>query len=363
MRAATGMHETSEQERAGLSASAAGQHRSMRRASRGQIIIMFAAALIGLIGLIGLATDLGYAFVERRTMQNAADSGAIAGAHTISKSTTSAPLVVFNDVKSMAQANRLASQNPTVTNCQYVDDTDTAIASCSVPVPSNATGVSVTVTETHKTFFVGLLPGGPNTVSTHASAIAHVQSLKKLPTDGPFLVCGVSTDVVSAHGNQSMSIAIKDSNGKWIINPAANDVTFEIHGPQISRCNTQSADFKGVASQSVNRGLTIPNWFTYTNGDTAGPVEQSVLGIDGCKAGQDVNNCVAFLPIAVTDPNQSAHPNQLYTVLIAPFYIFQPTNPNSVTYGTLIGDYVVDGEGVPGWIPGQQQPIIIRLTK
>jgi Flp pilus assembly protein TadG len=324
---------------------------------------MFAAAMIGLIGMLGMATDLGYAFVERRTMQNAADAGAIAGAHTISNSTTSAPLTVLNDVKTTAQANRLGSQKPTVSSCQYVDDSDATLGPCSEPVPSAATGVSVTAKETHNTFFIGLIPYGPKTVSTSASAIAHVQTLEKLPTDGPFLVCGISTDVVSAHGNQTMDIATQDANGNWIINPAANNVTFEIHGPQISRCNTHSADFKGVASQSTNRELNVPDWFTFTNGDVAGPVEQSVLGIDGCQAGQVVNNCVAFLPIAVTNSNQSTHPNQLYTVLVAPFYIFQPTNPNSVTYGTLIGDYVVDGQGVPGWIPGQQQPVIIRLTR
>ncbi len=78
-----------------------------KHASRGQILILVAGALVALIGLVGLATDLGYAFAERRTMQNSADSGALAGAHTLSKSSTTAPLTVHKQRK----RRRLGKQN------------------------------------------------------------------------------------------------------------------------------------------------------------------------------------------------------------------------------------------------------------
>ena len=99
MRSAPGIHTTNDQNCAGRRARTAGSRQSTRRASRGQIIIMFAAALVGLVGLLGLATDLGYAFVQRRTMQNAADAGAIAGAHAISKSLPADPISVLSDVR------------------------------------------------------------------------------------------------------------------------------------------------------------------------------------------------------------------------------------------------------------------------
>ncbi|HVX30029.1 MAG TPA: pilus assembly protein TadG-related protein [Nitrolancea sp.] len=332
-------------------------------ASRGQIIIMFAAALIGLIGLLGLATDLGYAFIQRRTMQNAADAGAIAGAHTILKSNPASPSIILDDVKDTASENKTGDAKPTVTHCQYVDDGDNELGSCSDPVPTGATGVSVTVKETHNTFFIKLIPGGPKTVSTKATAIAHVQVLQGLPGDGPFLVCGVNTDVISGHSNP-LSVAIKDAGGHWILNPEANGVVFQIHGPQINHCGLQSSDFKGAALQSTNKLLQTPDWFSFSNGDNAGPIAESVLGIQGCKAnGLPVNNCVAFLPVAVPDPNQSAHPGKLWTVLIAPFYIQQIGSSGNKHSGTLIGDYVVEGSGIPGWTPDNPLPTVIRLTK
>ena len=55
-------------------------------ASPGQILIMFAIVLTSLLGAVGLAVDLGVAFSQRRTMQTAADAGALAGTRLIAKS-------------------------------------------------------------------------------------------------------------------------------------------------------------------------------------------------------------------------------------------------------------------------------------
>jgi hypothetical protein len=352
--------------------SASEPRRTTHHVTRGQIVILLAGALIGLIGMIGLATDLGYAFAERRTMQNAADAGAIAGAHTISKSTTNAPLIVLSDVRETAEANRIGSAHPTVTYCQYVADDNTKLGSCSDPVPVGATGVSVTVKETHKTFFIGIIPGGPNTVSTQASATAHVQLLQGLPGDGPFLVCGLDPDVINGNGHGSdidilipnPSVPDPNATGHWILNPDANGAVFEIHGPQINHCGLQASNFKGAALQQSNKTLQVPNWFSFSNGDNAGPITQSVLGIQGCQAnGQPVNNCVAFLPIALPadSQTQAAHPGQLWTVMIVPFYIQQIGSNKH--YGTLIGNYVVEGAGSPGWTPDNPLPSVIRLTQ
>ena len=333
-----------------------------RSVSRGQILILFAGALVGLIGMLGLATDLGYAFAERRTMQNAADAGAIAGAHAISKSDPAAPSVVLGSIQQTAWANKIGSTHGTVTYCQYVDDTDKELGPCSDKVPATATGVHVTVKETHDTFFIGMIPGGPNTISTNATAIAHVQKLLAPPSDGPFLVCGINADIDSGPGNGGhMNIVVQDASGKWVLNPQANGVTFQIHGPQSSLCNAQSSRYKGIADNVSNANHTVPGWLTYTTGDTAGQVAANVLGINGCKANQTVDHCIAFLPIAVGNPPETNNSKQLWTVVIAPFYIIQ-TGANSHD-GTLIGDYVVDGSGQPNWNPNDPQPVVIRLTK
>jgi Flp pilus assembly protein TadG len=46
---------------------------------RGQIAIMMAAGFAGLLGMTGIAVDLGFAYVHRREVQNAADAAALAG--------------------------------------------------------------------------------------------------------------------------------------------------------------------------------------------------------------------------------------------------------------------------------------------
>ena len=65
--------------------------RTAGTAPRGQIIVMFAMFLTSLLGAVGLATDLGFAYAEKRTIQNAADAAALAGARQVAKYTKTAP--------------------------------------------------------------------------------------------------------------------------------------------------------------------------------------------------------------------------------------------------------------------------------
>jgi len=353
------------------SAQAGEPRRTASHASRGQIIIMFAIALIGLIGMLGMATDLGYAFVQRRTMQNSADAGAIAGAHTILISTTASPLIVLGNVQQIAYANKTGSAQPVITRCQYVNDQDTELNPCSKPVPTGATGVHVTVSETHSTFFIRLIPGGPKTISTSGSATAHVQKLKNPPSDGPFLVCGVGTKTTSNGSGSTMDILQQPVNGVWTVNPNAVTTathpgpTFQVYGPNVSTCNAHDSSYKGLAlggPGSANASLQPPNWFNYTSGTTTGQLSANVQGVNGCQKNV-VINCVAFLPVAVNQPAETSNTNHLWTVMILPFYITSDKSNSNYRNGQLLGDYVVEGAGDPNWNPSYQGTTVIRLTK
>ena len=61
---------------------AAGVPRSSSR-ERGQVIVVFALAITGLLAAAGLAFDIGRFYSERRFLQNAADSAALAAANAI----------------------------------------------------------------------------------------------------------------------------------------------------------------------------------------------------------------------------------------------------------------------------------------
>ena len=315
---------------------------------------MFAIFLTGLLGALGLSVDLGTAFMQRRTMQSAADAGALAGTRIVAKNAGAA----FTDVDAVIRANMSKLGTIGSISCQYVNDSGGSLGGCSGAIPSSASGVQVTVNETHPTFFIRVLPGAPNTVTTSASARANVKMLKP-PTDGPYLPCGVNTKLAD---NTRLSIMQK-VGGTWVINSAAVGQTFQIHGPQIEKCNAKASRYKGLADVDVNRDLNAPNWFTYKEGDSAGLISSDVEGPDGCKAGQEVVNCVVFLPIVVNDPPESGNNRQLWTVGFAPFYITAPKSNEH--YGKLIANYMVSGRGQDGswgWTNTYDGPITIRLT-
>ena len=54
---------------------------SRTRANNGQIIVIFALALVAMIAMVGLVLDGGSTFAQRRGQQNAADLAALAGAN------------------------------------------------------------------------------------------------------------------------------------------------------------------------------------------------------------------------------------------------------------------------------------------
>jgi len=53
------------------------------RHENGQVLIYVALGMVVLLGFVALAIDVGYVYGERRRMQNAADAGALAGAHEL----------------------------------------------------------------------------------------------------------------------------------------------------------------------------------------------------------------------------------------------------------------------------------------
>jgi len=78
-------------------------------AHMGQVLILFAMFLVGLMGMLGLATDVGYAVAARRSSQGAADAGAMAGAREIARSSTTSPTSAFGPTKAVILKNTFNS--------------------------------------------------------------------------------------------------------------------------------------------------------------------------------------------------------------------------------------------------------------
>lgn len=343
-----------------------GSTRGRRAARPGQILILFAFVSIAMFGVLGLATDLGIGFAGRRSAQNAADAAALAGARVVAQSVTNATLTALPEVQTMTGLNKFspATSGPSVSSCQYVNDADTLLGSCSGVVPAAATGVKVTVEETHPTYFIKVVPGAPSTVTTKASAIAHVM-VPNLTGSGPFIPCATGT--VLTDGSGKMDI-LKKVSGTWQINTAAVGKTFNIHEPNqnnFNKCGISSSQFKGVADQGANAALSAPpeGYFVYSTGNVTS-VNATVQGINGCQVGQPLDNCVVYLPIAVVDGVhaviETGTDKKVWVVGFAAFLIKQTAN--NTHSGTLLDSYIVKGPAVLGWNRGYFGPISIKLT-
>lgn len=332
-------------------------------ASRGQIIIMFALFLNGIMGVLGLATDLGFAYAQRRTMQNAADAGAIAGARALAH-WSSGSSTVGSDVATLVASNKM-NTTPEVAECVFVNYAESAVGSCSAAVPSTARGVRVQVREIHDTFFIRILGNGLETVTIEASATAEVQRASGAGTGGPFIVCGINTDL---YGGGHLSILSSASSGA--VNPSAIGQTFVVHDPKsngnnstVQDCGIPSASFKGLADTAANDGLDISQWWHGDTGTKAGPTREKVNGVQGCANNvASPYNCVMLLPIATNDPKpkKQGSDRQFFIMTVLAFQISQTASNQHV--GKLLGSYVVSDDGSEDWCPGCGGVVVIRLS-
>jgi len=70
----------------------------------GQIIVLVAILMIGLVAVVGLVTDGGLVFSQRRDLQNAADAAALAGAMQIDENAYRASGAVVLDERAAREA-------------------------------------------------------------------------------------------------------------------------------------------------------------------------------------------------------------------------------------------------------------------
>src|SRR5690349_9660292 len=99
-----------------------------RRRADGQIMVLFALAIVGIIALMGFIVDGGFLYVQRRTAQTAADAGALAGTRALREGLTTA--AIYDAARNTAQANAFGV-TPTVTCVSLVDANGSPMATIS----------------------------------------------------------------------------------------------------------------------------------------------------------------------------------------------------------------------------------------
>lgn len=130
------------------------------RHDAGQAIALFALALTTIVLLAALAVDGGYAFVQRRTAQNAADLAAMAGTRILGVALTGRP-AGSGTAANVEQAieSVLAANGVTLTGARYVDEHGVVVGEVvgADTIPSGAFGIVVEAEANWQPFLLGVI--------------------------------------------------------------------------------------------------------------------------------------------------------------------------------------------------------------
>ena len=196
---------------------------------KGIAIIFILIAMIALIGFLGLGIDVGYTYIAKGQLQNAADAGALAGAETLYQGFPAS----LNWVSAQQQATVFVQKN-TVTGMQLTDAQVIAGYWTSsgmqpntyAPTGTDVPAVQVTVSKSTgnnggpvPTFFAQVL--GWNAFSISANAVAAIKSVGTM-TGGVLPVAILQSvaiaNPVSSGSGQSGPITLSPDDGtlsKW----------------------------------------------------------------------------------------------------------------------------------------------------
>jgi Flp pilus assembly protein TadG len=190
------------------------------RRERGQILVIVAGGLIGLLAFAGLALEGGTLVLNRRDAQNASDLAAVAGAQVIATGYTDVGVsVTQGTVLGALSASMAANDCSTLAPCTWTAEfVGTRLASLGPvgsggSIPGGSLGVRVQVTRTPGALLGRMLGFTTWKVSTEGTAIATKPSSMGAGTMLPIAMCGwtntTSNDCVRARNSPSNAIDLQ----------------------------------------------------------------------------------------------------------------------------------------------------------
>lgn len=148
--------------------------KTQHRKERGQALILIVFAIIGLIGMTGLAVDGGNAYAERRRAQNAADTSAIDAALAKVRGGN-----LYTEGLARAASNDYTDADHTSGS----SDPDVNVEIYSPPIDgpyaANTEYIQVKITATINTYFGGVL--GIDTITNEVEAVARAKPSQTFP--------------------------------------------------------------------------------------------------------------------------------------------------------------------------------------
>jgi Flp pilus assembly protein TadG len=223
------------------------QRRPERRHQRGQVIVLFGLGLVVMIAMVGFAIDVGAAYAQSRSEQNAADLAALAGANDY--------LLNNNSASAVARAQTVAAQNgyPNGGSVNVDVSIDT----------SNGAKVTVNVGAPHHNYFASIVGMTTWNVSTAATALTGFPDTAS--GAAPFLFSILAFDnngkPLSQYGDPNHPYAFGDGNGDVPNN--AGDIAWTNYGTG----NVDTAQVRAIINGSlvINKTLAFGDYIGQHN--------------------------------------------------------------------------------------------------
>jgi hypothetical protein len=183
------------------------------RRQGGQVIVVFALCLVAVVGMTGLVLDGGDTFLQRRTLQNVADSAAMAGAYAYAM--TSHSDQAENRAVQMAMSNGL----------YHGLGSETAQVAAHVTEGSSASFVTVDVSKPHRNTFSAVMGFSSWGVSATATALigkpnAVYGLMPVIFNEKTFVTFGMGPDTERAFDEPvsgSNDVPITDRSFNWTV--------------------------------------------------------------------------------------------------------------------------------------------------
>lgn len=226
---------------------------------RGQIIVLFALALVAIVAMVGLVLDGGGTFAQRRDQQSAADMAALAGANDF---------LINNDAGAATTRARAVAASNGFTHGANGVTVDVSIAT------SNGAEVTVVINGQHRNGFAGVV--GMTTWPVSVTATAQTGFPDTATGAAPMLFSvdafGPNGQPLPAYGNPSSPFTFTHGQGQsgdapdaadlmsWTdYNPATNDNTATmraiIEGTQVVNATVNFGDYIGEHNNGQHAAL------------------------------------------------------------------------------------------------------------
>jgi Flp pilus assembly protein TadG len=327
---------------------------------RGQILVIFALALIAIIGMVGLVLDGGSAFAQRRTEQNAADLASVAGANAYLHAA-----IAGTGNTTTWQAAAVAAAQASATRNGYTNGTGGVTVSVSTTLLQSGVRVAAAITAPHPNTFARIFGMSTWGVSVNAGAITGTidsavgaapwtMSILAFNPDGtPKYDKNNPQDFGETNGDyptSALDIAWTDFNGNNNVN--TSEVSAIIQGSNVVTATFVSGQYLGQHNQGNHTAL-YGDVDTYLSGKSM-PVP--VVGAGPCLAPQQayLNGCFkgwAFFHITGASGGSNKH--------ITGYF-----DDNFVQSPLSVGDCQPNQQSYCGIISaGQLDNVVVRLDQ